>query len=262
LLTGTVNQGGGQVRLSVQLLQGDGELLWSERYEDRLPDLSRLQSRVLNGLWEQLPLPEVALADVRDGVVDCEYTAGEAAIRGLIEASAELDDDPEAGILSLSRLIENNPANGLLYLERARGYFAGVGGVAPARKPVFHNLGMNDLQLSAESCPGLPDVERLRLLHTGRLQLDSERLEAHLSRYPNSSGVLMAASRAYIDQGRDAEALALAGEAWRLDPLGPEATCEYRLQLEAADAGRSEANLADLNSWLSRLPEQLQPGCD
>ena len=261
LLAGTVNQGSDEIRLSIQLFDGKGDLAWSERFEERMLDQSQLQSRVLNALWPELPMPETALKEARSLIMACGYPADEEAIRRFIEAAFMALESPQATMAALNDLVSAFPDNGLLVLQRARSHFLSLNTLAASRKSVAHSLGMNDLARVAELCPEHPGVELLRLDQTQQLNNELTDLGSYLSRHPNAAGLMLNASRVYLDADNRPAALALAGQAWQLNPLAASSFCHYKSALESSGSSESSQRLADMKIRVASLSDDLVPIC-
>ncbi len=225
VLTGTVNQGDGEVRLNIQLFDADGSLQWSERYSDRLLDQAQLQNRVLVDLWPHLPLPADSLAGPRNIVAHCEYPADPEAIRIIAGAGHDGQEEPGSIVPALTGKIATHRDNGLLHLARARAYFRELNQAPAPRRPVLQNLALQDLARAEERCPQLPEIGIMRLLSS--LQLES-RAAAHgeaLSSYPNEARIHLEVAEFHESAGHRETALDHAREAYRLDPLGAESVC-------------------------------------
>ena len=138
MLAGTINQTGGQVHVDLQLHDANGELIWTDRFEDRMLDQAQLQSAILNNLWEQLPLPPETLAGTREIISQCEYPTDADAIRALFHDMT--DGTFESRLQELTTLIERFEDNGLLHLARAELFFRQLETAAPFRRPVISNL--------------------------------------------------------------------------------------------------------------------------
>lgn len=261
LLSGTVNQGDKEMRLSIRLYDGTGELAWSERVEERMLDQSQLQSHVLNALWPELPLPEEALAETRNRVMACEYPGDEEAIWRFLEAAYIAVEDPQSSIAALNALISEFRNNALLLLQRARSHFLSMNKQTASRKPVAHSLGMNDLKKAADWCPEHPDVELMRLSQTRQMNLEPGDIEAYLARHPNAAELMLDASRIYLQIGDRQAALGLANLAWQLNPLAASSVCHYKSVLETAGGEEMGPRLAELELRFSGLPSDLSPVC-
>jgi len=261
LLAGTVNQGSDEIRLSIQLFDGKGDLVWSERFEERMLDQSQLQSRVLNALWPELPFPETALKEARALIMACEYPADEEAIRRFIETAFLARRSPQTSTAALNELISEFPDNGLLFMQRARSHFQTLSTLTASRKPVAHSLGMNDLARVAEICPEHPDAELLRLAQTRQLNNEMTDIDSYLSRHPNAAGLMLAASRVYLEVDKRPAALALAGQAWQLNPLATSSFCHYKSALESTGTSESARRIADMKIRVADLPDDLVPAC-
>jgi TolB-like protein len=205
LITGTVAQGGSEVRLNLQLFTADANLLFGETYEDRLLDLAQLQNRVLADLWSRLPLPADEFTVVRNMIAECEYPQD----RGALLTIAAVDNGK---LPELTEHIEQFDDAGMLHLARAKILFAGVATAEPTRKSVQLQIAMQSATTVEDLCPTAPEPHLLRLMNT--MQSVSDEL---LRRYPNETFLYLRASHENSHADR---ANALLGEARLLDPLG------------------------------------------
>ncbi len=242
LIGGTVNQGHGEVRLNMQLFAANGELLWSDRFSDRLLDQAQLQNRVLSEIWPNLPLSEKALEDVRELVVQCEYPASIEAIRVISMMQDKSRDESQSRLQLLGSLIGQNQDNGLLHLDRAKAYFSALESAAATDKSVLQNLAMRDLDQAISYCPGHPGIAALRLYNTRQLQARNASHSQFLDQFPNESKLRYELATIYERSGDLNSAIQFAFEAWRLNPLDSTSLCFYKqlLQSEGGD-GQVEA---------------------
>jgi TolB-like protein len=227
LLSGTLSRSDEILRLSMQLFGSEGQLLWSERFEDRLRDQEQLQNRVIADLWPELPVSAEALADVRDIVAGCEYPADPDAIWALVRAGHRSVDPA-----SLGTFVEATDDAGLLHLEQARLYFARLDELPPPQRPVVHQLAMQALAQAATTCPTHPDVELLRLANT--LELQEHEVADYIARHPNTAFLYLARAEKIVDDRNRAQALV--DEALLVDPLGEATQCRVVQLLESRDS--------------------------
>jgi TolB-like protein len=238
ILSGTLNQGPGVLRVSLQLYDGEGELVWSEGFEDRLLDLGELEVRILHALWAELPLPAEALAATQGLMADCEYPPQAEAIRELVRAE-DGQLEPDLAVARLTELIEQHEDNGLLLMARARAYFTQREDAAPPRKPVLNNLGLQDLKRLSDRCPGFP-VGALLVLHNNRMALlKTAEIQSRLASFPNDAILLLALAEAWHREGDEEKSAAILREAWRLDPLGADTICSVVERFRATGDIRS-----------------------
>jgi len=232
VLTGTLSRGGDDIRLSLQLYGHDGELIWGERFEDRLTDQAQLQNRLLTELWPILPSDAAALAATRKLVSDCDYPVDGDAILALARFARQ-----EAGVgpQSLTDFILVNEDKGLLLLEQARSLFAAIPELPPPRRPVAQQLAMQSLAEAAEQCPGHPEIGLLRLENTRTLEEGGFAATTQLAKYPNAANLYLKVAGVFADLGASDEAVKLLAGAYTLDPLNPERFCRYRELLDSGD---------------------------
>lgn len=230
VLTGTLSRGGDDIRLSLQLYDHNGELLWGERFEDRLIDQAQLQSRLLTELWPILPSDAAALAATRKLVSDCDYPVDGDAILALARfAHQAAGVEPQ----SLTDFILANEDKGLLLLEQARIQFAAIPELPPPRRPVAQQLAMQNLAEAAEQCPGYPEIGLLRLENTRTLEEGGVAAAKQLAKYPNAANLYLKLAGVFANLGASDEAAGLLAEAYSLDPASPTILCQYRLLLDS-----------------------------
>ncbi len=230
VLTGTLSRGGQDLRLSMQLYNRDGELIWGERFEDRLIDQAQLQNRVLTELWPNLATDADALVAIRQIITECDYPADGDAILALARfARQETGVEPQ----SLTDIILANEDKGLLLLEQARIQFAAIPELPPPRRPVAQQLAMQNLAEAAEQCPGYPEIGLLRLENTRTLEEGGIAAAKHLAKYPNAANLYLKLAGVFADLGASDEAAGLLAEAYSLDPASPTILCQYRLLLDS-----------------------------
>ncbi len=226
VLTGTLSRGGQDIRLSIQLYNREGELVWGERFEDRLIDQAQLQNRVLTELWPKLATDADALVAIRQIITECDYPADGDAILALARfAHQEAGVEPQ----SLTDFILANEDKGLLLLEQARIQFAAIPALPPPRRPVAQQLAMQNLAEAAEQCPGHPEIGLLRLENTRTLEEGGIAAAKQLAKYPNAANLYLKLAGVFADLGASDEAAGLLAEAYSLDPASPTILCQYRL---------------------------------
>jgi hypothetical protein len=245
----------------MQLFAADGELLWSEQFNDRLLDQAQLQNRVFNEIWPHLPLSSQALKDVRELVRSCEYPASMDAIRAIISADGIRNDKTENQVEIPAALIDQNQDNGLLHLARARIYFTKLETTPPARKPILQDLAMRDLDQAETRCPGYPAIEILHLYHTHQVQAHTEMHASFLSHYPNESRLLLQIAEVYKESGDIETATHLAEEAWTLNPADSHIVCFYRQLLKSEGLTHNPALLRALENRSNKLSFELESVC-
>jgi len=228
LVAGTLSRGGQSLRLSLQLFDRDGELLWSDRIEGPWDYQEQFQQWALEALWPQLPLAADALDAARKVVTACPYPDRPMAILTLART-----DRRGGGPAELAMVATADIDAGLLHLAQARFYFDQVDKLPPPERPVTQQLAMRALTLAKLACPDYPEVELLRLVHTRELKLDVDHSLRYLSRHPNSAELYLLLAELHHDAGVDRRARALANEALMLDPLGTATQCRARALLQS-----------------------------
>ena len=235
LLAGTLSRGEQRLRLSLQLLSGGGERLWSDSFESPLFLQAQLQEWVLDELWPELPLDADALASSKELVANCHYPDDAMAILTLARTGRR-----GGGPASLAMVATADIEAGLLHLAQSRFYFGQVETLPPSQQPVVEKLALRSLGRAAESCPLHPDVELLRLVHTNELELDIDSAADYLDRHPNSVELYLAVAELHAAAGSHRRARAHAREASRLDPLGDATRCRTKALLESPDSQDSD----------------------
>jgi hypothetical protein len=230
LLAGTLSHGEHGLRLSLQLLSGDGEPLWSDRFESQLLLQAQLQASVLDELWPRLPLDPQALESARTLVADCHYPDDGMAILTLARTGRR-----GGGPASLAMVATADIETGLLHLAQAQFYFGQLDSLPPAQQPAVHELAMRSLARAAARCPGHPDAELLRLLNTNALAFDVDHAAHYLARHPNSADLYLAAAELHARAGIDRRVAVLAREALMLDPLSAATQCRAQRLMESVD---------------------------
>lgn len=237
LLTGTLNQGAGEtLRLNLQLFNAEAELAWSSQFDHHIEELAQLEGNALTGLWAALPLPPDTLAGARQTWMRCRYPAESEAIRTLVQADQQLLG-PAESVQQLSGLIEHHASSGLLRLARARAFFRQRDAAPPARQPVYHNLGLQDLDHFEALCPGnrAARLERLRQNRAALATIDE--FKAFLADYPNDASTLLGLAGAWLEEDKADKAMATARSAWELDPLNWDTACAVSVLYR--DAGQA-----------------------
>ena len=225
LLTGTLNRADGAMRLSLQLFSRSGELIWNDRFEDRLVDQAQLQTEVLAALADELPVGADTFDATREIVTHCDYPADEASILALARA-------PDGDASELAPYIAQNDEAGLLYIEQSKAYFRQRDKAAMTRRPVLQQLAMQSLVMAEDACPRHPYVEKLQLINTGAIQQDGAAL---LARLPNDAALYLAVAGELSVAGDHKGTRALVNEALALDPLGARTRCRADNLLESRE---------------------------
>lgn len=182
-IAGTLAQGDGVARLTLQVFDADGTLAWSDSFENRSQADRQLLERGLNALIGQLPLPATASAEINRLLAACK-------------APAELD----------------------ALLSSARAQFDTLRELPPPRQPVAQQLAMQALRDADGLCPGWPETELLRLRHTRELERDDLDEDTLLRRFPNSAYIYHEIAKRRDAAGERDAARALYGEACLLQP--------------------------------------------
>ena len=154
---GTLVRGGDRLRLTARLEDRDGNVLWSDSFEEALVDLGALQLAVVDTLAEEMASLRPRRAAARRIIENCPYPASAAAIVALAA-----EGDPEV----LATHIEANADNGLLLLAQSMSWFAAMQAAPPPEKPVLYSLAIQRLDSAARACPDYARIEAMRVAYT------------------------------------------------------------------------------------------------
>jgi len=232
VLAGTLSGRGQNLRWSVQLFAGEGELIWSDGFEGPLLYQEQLQGWVLEALWPQLPLKPEALDETRKFLASCGYPADAVAILTLARVGRRGGDSA-----TLAMVAASHEDAGLLHIAKARFYFDQIKTLPPTQRPVIQSLAMQSLELAARTCAEYPEVELLRLVNTRELR--QENAASHIARHPNAAALYLALAELHHEAGNGRKVKALASEAMLLDPLGAATQCRVRELLRLPENSNS-----------------------
>jgi TolB-like protein len=228
LLTGSLGGRGQNLRLALQLYSGDNVLLWSDTFEGPVDYQEQLQGWVLDELLPRLPLAQDALERTHGVLGSCAYPGDTVAILTLARVGRRGGDSA-----TLAMVAAGHDDASLLHLAKSEFYFDQIPDLSPMEKPVIHRLGMQSLELAARTCPDYPDIELLRIIHTGELTVANG--PGFIARHPNSARLQLVLAELHAEEGSQKRMRALAREALLLDPLGADTQCRARRLLESAD---------------------------
>lgn len=156
-LSGTLARGGEVLRLTMRLTDVNGDLLWSETFEEALVDIGELQQRVVGSLARDVASLRGRHAHTKSVLRACPYPASSDAILALVS-----DDAPE----SLTPHIESNANNGLLYLGQSLRWYRAVDAAPAPERPVLYSLAMDSLDKAASACPDYRRIDDIRVAYT------------------------------------------------------------------------------------------------
>ena len=230
VLAGTLSGRGQNLRWSVQLFAGEGELIWSDGFEGPLLYQDQLQGWVLEALWPQLPLNPEALDETRELLASCGYPADAVAILTLARVGRRGGDSA-----TLAMVAASHEDAGLLHIAKARFYFDQVRRLPQTQQPVTQSLGMQSLEIAARTCAEYPEIELLRLVNTRELNLQNG--AGHIAAHPSAAVLYLAFAELQKEAGATRKVTALVEEALSLDPLGEATRCRVQELLESSDAG-------------------------
>ena len=235
LLAGTVNQSRQNLRASIQLFDADGNLLWSDRFSDRVINQQQMQYSIMAAAWPAIGLDESALLRVRELIRGCSYPANQDAVKAIATLEGRLGgrethslQDYERMVSELDALIGGTEEKGLLYLLRARSRWQALNLSPPLKRTVMQRLLMKDLEDAAYLCPTHPDAKLYRLQYTRALERQDADVVDLLERYPNEASIRKSLARSASDNGDTATAIDLARQAFELDPLAADMYCFYQ----------------------------------
>lgn len=233
LITGTINQTRMNIRLNVQLYNADGELLWSDRFRDRISDQYHLQNAVMSALWKPLGLSDSELIRIGEVLQACEYPLDRELIIKIAAASRALagpaplsESALEQLILDLDSWAEGLNEAGLIHLLRAEARLALLKLITPVRRPVVQELARQDLEDARFLCPALPTIERLSLLSTRQLEAANVDLSAIIRRHPNDAALFLRLAEISERRADAARAFEYRQRACVLNPLSEQLLCD------------------------------------
>jgi len=158
-LEGTLSRGGDALRLTVRVVDTNGDLHWSQTFEQALVDQAELQSEVVRAIAAALPGFESRQDRALRLIEACAYPAHTNAIIAIADQR-----EPEL----LAVYIEENVDNGLLFLQQSLGWFAASQVAPPPRRPVLHALAVQSLDQAKAACPDFPPIDEMRVDYTQR----------------------------------------------------------------------------------------------
>ncbi len=144
----------------MRLVDGTGQALWSETFEDALVRIGNLQVDVVSTLAAEMASQRRRVRPTERIVESCPYPANGEAIIALVDGR-----EPEL----LAGLIEQNSDNGLLYLQQARAWFEALDDAPAHQKSVLFALATQSLDRAAIACPDFDEIEAVRLTYTQSL---------------------------------------------------------------------------------------------
>jgi len=257
VVTGTVREDGGRVRVNVELIDAmSGQLIWSEQYDREGVDVFAAQSdialRVGDALNASVTLEDQARVGKRP---TSSVAAYELYIRAL-NASAKTSEDRLALQIELLRkAVALDPRFALAYAELANAhYFQGAYGDLPALA-----RGLDAANQAIEIDPQLATAYRTLGLNLSQLGRQREALAAHRKGAelgPSDTGVLNDLSHSLSVAGQYDEALTAARRAAELK--SPAASYHVGVALlllgDDAQTERYLAEKAERSPNVTRLP--------
>ena len=265
LLAGTVNQSRKNLRASIQLFDAGGELLWSDRFSDRLINQQALQYSIMAAAWPALGLDESGLVRIRELIRGCAYPDGEDAVKAIATLERRLGvrethslPEYELMMAELDALIGNTEEKSFLHLLRAQARWQ-ILKLSPAnKKTVLQRLVMKDLEDSAYLCPTHPAAQLYSLQFTRTLERkDTDNTEL-LDQYPNAASIRKSLARIASDNGDTETAIDLAQQAFELDPFAADMYCFYRQLAQTSEDAEWQEHL-DMVSGNASERNHCQP---
>jgi len=159
LLEGTLSRGGDALRLTARLIDSNGDLLWSQTFQQALVDQAELQTEVVRSLAAEVSGLEARQDHALQLIESCSYPADAEAIIAIV-------DQREPELLAVH--IEENADDGLLFLQQSLRWFAASQAAPPQRRPVLHALAVQSLDQAAAACPDFSLIDELRVAYTQR----------------------------------------------------------------------------------------------
>ena len=237
LLSGTINQTRLNIRITLQLFDSTGALLWSERFRDRIIDQYHLQNSMIAALGAELKLPSSVLLRFSEILQSCEYPIERDLILVIAGTENELEQDVDWDQEQLQSLIgdlDNNMDGlneaGLFHLLRGKARLMLIDHLGSQQRSVAQALARKDLEEAAILCPANPTVALEALLSTRALESSELEPKEIISTFPNSAELRARLSAAYAANEDHDSANTLACEAFDLDPLTENYFCsDYQL---------------------------------
>lgn len=227
VLRGSVRKAGNQLRISAQLLDEGGRLVWTETFDRELANVFEIQSEIAAAVATKVASYVASSADTgRQPNLD--------AYEHFLVGRTLLHRRDRAGALAeLQRAIEIDPDFAEAHAEWAISRLINASGndtgadTAAARAAIDRSLTLQPKLLRAQAAQGL-------WLLTA-LPPDPAAAEATLrdvlAQYPNMSDALLWLANALVAQGRDDDAMTVLQRAVRIDPLHPSITINLAQQL-------------------------------
>ena len=257
LLAGTVNQSRKNLRASIQLFDADGELLWSDRFNERLIDQQQLQYSIMAAAWPAFGFDESNLLQIRELIRGCAYPPDEEIVKAFVTLEEKLiggdiHNLQEYGLMvaELDALIGNTEEKGLLHLLRAQSRWQMLKLSPASKKTVLQRMVMKDLEDSAYLCPTHPATQLYRLRFTRSLERQDTDVAELLGRHPNDASIRKSLGRIASGNGDTQEAIDLAQQAFELDPLSADMYCFYQQLAQTSEDTKWQERLALVSTKL------------
>ena len=249
---GRVRQAGGQVRVAAQLVDTDGRVLWSGRFDDALADIFALQDKITAQIAQALA---IRVTQIEQGRVFSKPTENLEAYDCVLRARPALQHPARASIVEarmlLRRAIQMDPNYAAAYAALAETYHIAVA-MGWAESPTDF---LNRAEELAEKALGIDSSEVRAHIVLGRIDLFYHRyeqargrLERAIAINPNDAGALAGRGNLLMWLGQTDAAIDALEHARRIDPeLNP--MDRFALSLAYFLKGRYDAAIdqAELN---------------
>ena len=250
LLEGSVRRSGDALRVTAKLIDGgDGSELWSNQYDRTADDIFRVQEEIAAAVVEELRLE--LLGGEFERPLPANTQAHDLFLRGSYFADRRTPEDMRLALQLLSEAIDIDPDYAAARSKRASVY-VNMGFLGTIQADSADVLSRTDIERALELDPTDPHILSRHAVTLGLIGWDWEEgqrlMQRALSLAPTDAVVTTNASILASAVGDVADAIRLASDAARWDPLNPLArgTLAYAYFV-AGDFGRAE------EAWLTAL---------
>lgn len=259
LLEGSVQQGGGQVRIIARLINTQSGLeVWSENYDRGMDSVFDIQDEIAQEVTTALMVNVLGNENV---VVSSGYQPRLAAFEELVLGRDAMEDQTQTGFAEakqrFERAIEIDPGYPLAYVMLSR-VSADSGMDTMNQRAMTLDRAESFVKKALDLDPLLPEAyirqAEIQLARKQFVQAEQSAQRA-LELGPGMSGAYIALRDIYETQQRFDQALDFARKAVELDPE----TNQNRMSLARSlwDVGRSEAAIETIKEAINRHPELI-----